>query len=348
MNPHIQPYKFSTVIIYFLLIANLVAATLWLLKSNNAVVSIAPTAILYLAEANGVAFAFVFSIGIYVMRRSDEIISERMPLFGYYTICYIILFVASIVMPIIASTVTELIPLAISLSVVSLALIPFTFDKFRYRLSPSSILGFVYKNAKEKIALGDLDGAWSYAVEMDRIAKVIHNDNVDQFANTLALMLVVMNDGEVALKDKNQKVTFRGENHPHYWIDVFRLRLTWIGQVVVDDFLAFERVCIEVVANKNFKTYRFARTEYNMSLVTIWMLCHFAFKRGYTESAEKALRLAIRESVASMALPSFALTVPEDEFLESVDGLMFSNPDLTPQLVALKTDFLALKEKKQG
>jgi hypothetical protein len=142
-----DPYSNNTILLYFGLILLVIVITLSLIliyKPENARLS---EVMQFLSTTNGVAFAFIFSIGTYIMKTSENVASHKMPIFGPGTIIYITIFVFSIVEPLLASKIeinyqgyNLLILIGFTLTILSLSLVPLGFDKFRYRLSATSIV----------------------------------------------------------------------------------------------------------------------------------------------------------------------------------------------------------------
>ncbi len=260
-----------------------------------------------------------------MLRTSEKITSEKMPMFGSYMILYVMIFASSIVIPLFAKTqvliifgANLLLYVSFGLAVFVLSLIPLAFDKFRYRLSAPSIINFLTIKAKKHLKNSDdwSSEVWSLVKEIERVAIELHKDRVDDFAIAIGQMMSILDESEKIRMERKKK---GGNIFPpqEKWVGDFYRRVLWTGQKLVGDPFAYERVCAQSRICKTFK-------ETNITCHLMWNLCIYAARKKEYRSLAKALH----HSIIECGKPSFQLIhlTPYFELQGVVEDLKIYDP----------------------
>lgn len=300
-----EPYEAGIGIIYILADVMILTLAVWLVVDFRAAKPLLVTILPYLGTTMGTAFAFIFSIGIYVKRRYEELTSYKMPLFSENILAYILFFCSSIILPF-STYVTRfegiildiLVIICFGSSLFSLSLVPFVFEHFRRRLSPTGVVYFLRDKALRNIEkttdrsdrwehLPDWSEAWRCILEMERICMLLYREEVDAFSNGVEMILRLLGTGAEVMREKSIPAIIINavERKLQRWIEMVGTRVAWIGQKAVDNPLAYERVALQIMRGGGLRKEMFRQTIYHLNA----FLCTCADQHNQRESLRKVV-----------------------------------------------------------
>lgn len=287
----IHPYSISAVIGYVLGILSVIFLLAYVVLFISDIEKIRDT-LPYLGQLMGGAFAFIFSIGVYSSSRFDRFKTHSMPLFTPKMLVYFLGFTVSIILPFINyfSTFNSIlfkyfVIFSFFIALICLAFIPLVFVSIRNRYEPRGVLRFLRDNAVKYIEnSNDYTPSWSHVTEIHRICMIIYEEEVDTFALGIRCLRSIMIKGVEKFNERN-KIIFNNEEIPlSEWSRKMRVRIIWIGQKVVDNPSAFERVIVEIARSK--KLLKICPSDIPKIVST---LCKYAKEKDQKESLERVL-----------------------------------------------------------
>jgi len=245
------------------------------------------TALLQLGRVMGGAFTFTFSIGTYLAKQSEDIQPRNMPLFNDYLLIYIAFFAFVTLSPFILFSLTikdelfiVLSLLCFILSFICLVYIPFAYEMIRTRYYPRDVFSFLRNAAIRNIEeTSDYTASWQSVIEITKVCNKIYKYDVDLFAAGIRHLIRILQRG-VELYEERQEIYLNKDIDIGEWIRLLRVRITWLGQEVIEYPLAFERVIVEVIYLMNYPEIIFN---------ICYFLCDYAHQKGQKESLEKGL-----------------------------------------------------------
>jgi len=239
------------------------------------------------------SFAFIFSIGIYLTQRSEKISYSLIPLFNKKILLYFLLFTISIILPFITYITTFedyvfklLFILCFGLLTLCLSLIPLVFESIRKRYQPQEVYEFLTKKAINNIETSkDYYESWQYILHIDAICRsLFKEEEIDLFSRCMNRFFRILRKG-VEMYEQGKEITFNEKDLPlNEWIRRIETRIIWIGEGVVENSLAFERVLINIISNRWLSNER-PSDVFSMS----YHLCSYADRKNQNESLEKGL-----------------------------------------------------------
>ncbi len=213
------------------------------------------SALLQLGRVTGGAFAFIFSIGLYLVRKSENTSQRGMPLFNNKLLIFCLFFAMSIMLPFtIHSSKLQGVKLSFgivasyALSFICLSFIPFVYESIQNRYEPRQVLIFLRNKAiKNMEKTENYTETWKDILDIDRICRAIYDTDIDVFASGIRYLVAILKKG-IESYNKRKKIILNNKSIPvEEWIRLISTRIIWIGEKVVSNRLAFERIIVEVI-----------------------------------------------------------------------------------------------------